>query len=245
MDGYAVYKFETHLHTSEVSPCARIPAQEMVRLYRDAGYSGLLVTDHLYPPNLELFGCDGWHATMERFMLGYRLAKEEGDRIGVDVLLGAELLPDGGNNEYLLFGLTEEFLYRHENICRYDLVRLREACTDAGVLIYQAHPYRPEMTRGLPGFLDGVEVYNGCPRHGSRNELALAYAERNRLGMSSGSDAHQYEDVGRGGIMTETRITDLKSLCEALSGGYAGIIRAEEDQPKPEKKWKWPFSRKK
>ena len=241
-----MHRLETHMHTSEVSPCARVPAAEMVRLYREAGYSGLVVTDHLYPPILESFGCSDWHATMDRFMLGYRLAKEEGDRIGVDVLLGAELLPDGGNNEYLLFGVTEEFLRRNENICRYDLVRLRQACTDAGVLIYQAHPYRPDMTRGMPGFLDGVEVYNGCPRHESRNDLALAFAERNRLGKSSGSDAHQYEDVGRGGIQTEERITSLSRLCAVLSEGRAELLRAEEDDPKKEekKKWRWPFGKK-
>jgi len=235
-----MHLFETHLHTSEVSPCARVPAAEMVRLYRGAGYDGLLVTDHLYPPILESFGCPDWKTTVDRFLLGYRLAKEEGDRIGVTVLPGAELLPDGGNNEYLLFGISEEFLYRNEGICHYDLVRLRQACRDSGVLIYQAHPYRPDMTRAMPGFLDGVEVYNGCPRHESRNELALEFAKRNRLGMSSGSDAHQTEDVGRGGIGTEKRISDLSDLKEALQSGKAELLRAEESG-KSRKKIRWPF----
>lgn len=213
----------------------------MVGLYRDAGYAGILVTDHLYQEVLDSFECADWHTTMDRFLQGYRLAKEAGERAGLDVLLGAELLPEGGANEYLLFGLTEGFLYGNEDICRYDLVHIREACTEAGILIYQAHPYRPDMTRAVPGFLDGVEVYNGCPRHDSRNELALAYAKNNRLGMSSGSDAHRPEDVARGGLLTETRITDHERLKRVLQNGEAELIRAPEDRPK---RRFWPFGRK-
>ena len=227
-----MYLFETHLHTSEVSPCARVPAAEMVRLYQEAGYSGILVTDHLYQPILDSFGCADWHAAMDRYLLGYRLAKEAGEKAGLNVLLGAELLPDGGANEYLLFGLTEDFLYRNEGICQYDLVRIRNVCTEAGILIYQAHPYRPDMTRAVPGFLDGVEVYNACPRHDSRNELALAYAQNNHLGMSSGSDAHRPEDVGRGGLRTKERIVSLEQFKNVLQSGEAELIRAPEDEPK-------------
>ena len=227
-----MFKLETHLHTAEVSPCARVPAEDMVGLYKEAGYASIVVTDHLYQQQLDSFGCPDWASAMDRFLVGYHLAKRAGERLGLDVMLGAELEPDGSWNEYLLFGLTEEFLYRNEGLCQYDLVRLREACSEAGILIYQAHPYRPDMTRGMPGFLDGVEVYNACPRHDSRNEMALAFARNHHLGMTSGSDAHRPEDVGRGGLQTAERIVDLERLKVVLCDGSAELLRAPEDRPK-------------
>lgn len=40
------YIYETHFHTADVSTCAHISAQEAVGLYKKAGYSGVVVTDH-------------------------------------------------------------------------------------------------------------------------------------------------------------------------------------------------------
>ena len=40
------YLWETHMHTSETSRCARSPAAKMVAAYKDAGYHGIVVTDH-------------------------------------------------------------------------------------------------------------------------------------------------------------------------------------------------------
>ena len=40
------YKYETHLHTREGSACASATGGEMVRAHIEAGYSGMIVTDH-------------------------------------------------------------------------------------------------------------------------------------------------------------------------------------------------------
>ena len=37
---------EMHLHTSESSNCGRVSAADAVRLYKEAGYDGIVVTDH-------------------------------------------------------------------------------------------------------------------------------------------------------------------------------------------------------
>ena len=39
------YLYETHLHTKESSKCGLVPAAEMVRKYRNAGYTGIVITD--------------------------------------------------------------------------------------------------------------------------------------------------------------------------------------------------------
>ena len=43
------YKYELHCHTDEVSRCASCPAARMVEIYKEKGYSGMVVTDHYSP----------------------------------------------------------------------------------------------------------------------------------------------------------------------------------------------------
>ena len=44
-----MYKYELHCHTGDVSQCAKISPEELVRRYDKAGYSGLVVTNHFSP----------------------------------------------------------------------------------------------------------------------------------------------------------------------------------------------------
>ena len=43
------YKYEMHCHTGPVSQCGRVKPKEIMRLYREAGYSGIVLTDHYSP----------------------------------------------------------------------------------------------------------------------------------------------------------------------------------------------------
>ena len=221
------FRFDTHVHTDETSHCGKVSGEEMVRLYAEAGYSGFVMTDHYNRYSMQVHGCQTPEEEVETFLRGYRAAKAKGDEIGFDVLLGMELQPDGAYNEYLLYGLTEEFLYAHPHIYEEDLLTLRRLATENDILIFQAHPYRPGLTRAMPGFLDGVEVFNGNPRHNSQNQLALMYATQHKLLQCGGSDAHQTEDIGRGGLLTKERITDLATLKRILREGSAELIRNE------------------
>ena len=45
-DGTAMYKYELHSHTSECDRDAYLSARELVHLYKDAGYDGMVITDH-------------------------------------------------------------------------------------------------------------------------------------------------------------------------------------------------------
>ena len=49
------YKYETHVHTKEGSACASGTGQEMVRAHIEAGYSGMIVTDHFFLTEIQLF----------------------------------------------------------------------------------------------------------------------------------------------------------------------------------------------
>lgn len=60
MNGNETYKFDTHIHTSEVSTCANMGVEETVRRYHAAGYSGICSTDHLVDCILVDFGATCW-----------------------------------------------------------------------------------------------------------------------------------------------------------------------------------------
>ncbi len=219
-----MYLFDTHVHTSEVSFCGKVPAEEMVALYVKAGYSGFVMTDHYNKNTMERHGATNDAERAELYLRGYRAAKAYADKVGFDVLFGMELALTGSWNEYLIYGMTEELFCANTEIYDLDMTGLRRFADAHDLLIVQAHPYRPGMTRGMPGFLDGVEAVNGNPRHNSQNDLSAMYAGQHGLLMSSGSDAHQPEDVGMGGLRTEERITDLSMLKKVLREGSAELI---------------------
>lgn len=196
------FRFDTHVHTSEVSPCAGVPAREVVRLYKEAGFDGIVVTDHYNAWTLESFGVRSWPLVCDRYLSGYQAAREEGEHIGLVVLPGLEITFEAvGYADFLVFGLDPEYLYHYPSLFKLDLQRFRELTAALGCLVYQAHPFRPGITLADPSWIDGVEVYNGNPRHQSANHRALEFAQRHRLLESSGSDFHQKEDLARGGVL--------------------------------------------
>ena len=101
------------------------------------------------------------------------------------------------------------------------LIELRERCKDKGILLFQAHPGRNGHRMVDAKLLDGAEVYNGNPRHINNNGLVYKWAKEKNLMFSSGSDYHQKEDLGTGGIITDFDVKSSKELAEVLrSGAY-------------------------
>ncbi len=216
-----MFRIDTHMHTSETSACGKIAAKDAVRLYHQAGYQGVIITDHYYDGFFEALGKMNWEQKIDHYLSGYRSAHEEGKKLGMKVLLGMELRFTETPNDYLVYGATEEFLREHEELYLLGLKKFNELIKDQDILIVQAHPYRKWMTVMPPGEIHGVEVYNGNARHNSRNELALAYAKEHNLYMTSGSDFHEMEDLARGGMVFEHEITSIQEYNRSLREGSA------------------------
>jgi len=210
------YKFDTHVHTAESSPCGRFKGAELAHLYKQAGYHGIAVTDHFYRGNFENLHCITWEEKVDIFLTGYREALREGSKIGLDVVLGIEATFDENMNDYLVYGIDEDFLVNNKEFYSLGLEGFRHLVRDSDILVFQAHPFRPGLTPAKPGLLDGVEVYNGNPRHNSRNELAYEYAEKNNLRKLSGSDFHQITELAKGGIVLPQRAANSKELVNLI-----------------------------
>lgn len=198
-------KFEMHFHTEESSPCGKISAKKGVELYKKAGYNGLVVTDHF---SEIVYGGeeDGkWEDICERFLVGYRHAKKSVKNGDFKVFLGMEIRFPDSDNDFLVYGINEDFPRQYPWIYMKGLKFLYDVAKEKNLLIVQAHPYRGSCFLAPVEFLHGIEVYNGNPRQNSRNELALKAAHDNGLLKITGSDFHQEEDISG-------RFFELKSM---------------------------------
>ncbi|MBQ9760217.1 MAG: PHP domain-containing protein [Clostridia bacterium] len=211
-----MFKTELHAHTAEVSPCAKMKARDVVDAYIEAGYSTLVITDHFCDYVINNAGAT-WTQKIDHYLAGYRRAKEyAGDRL--NVLLGLELRFEGSSNDYLMFGVTEEFLYSHPELHKMKLNRFRPFAIQNDIFINQAHPFRNSLDIVKPNLLDGMEVFNATPTssHDSRNDIANLWAQRFGLIRTSGSDFHGTDHRTLSGIMTDERITSSEQLVAIL-----------------------------
>lgn len=209
-----------HFHTKNTSNCANVPADIAVEEYIKAGYEGIVVTDHLSPSTFMKYGREllPWKKKIDFFLRGYNEAKKTANG-RIPVLLGMELRfrTSEGDNDYLVYGINEEFLYSHPNLLEMNSRTFYDLAHKNGFLVFQAHPFRVGMKVTNPKYLDGVEIFNGNPRHNSSNDIAEMWAKKYDLMVTSGSDYHEIGDLGTGGIWFNKKITDNKTLVEELS----------------------------
>ncbi len=211
------YVYETHCHTDESSRCGRVKGADVVRMYQEAGYAGVVITDHFNSYTFDKAGLTEWEDMIAYHMAGYKAAKAlETD--GFTVLYGLELRFEKENdNDYLVYGIDEAYLRGHPFLCYQDSYETfyRDAKAD-GLLVFQAHPFRNRMQIVKPDYLDGIEVFNGNAGHDSRCEIALEWAKKYRLPILSGSDFHAPEHLARGGIITDRPIRTMEDFMAVL-----------------------------
>lgn len=231
------FLYDPHTHTSETSRCGHLPAAEVVDRYVKQGFTGLVVTDHLHPEYLSRIDTQhNWDAVMDHYLSGYHASKKRGDEVGFDVILGAELRFPENDNDYLVYGIDEQWLRSNPYMCCMSAVEFFAKFHDQ-VLIIHAHPYRDGNKEVFESAVHGSEIINGNPRHENGNELALDLCRRHpgffRL---AGSDTHQAGDEGQAGIILPERVKDsfaYKKMIESMnfklwSPGFQSFVDADE-----------------
>lgn len=219
------YKYELHFHTSETSNCSVVDARQGVQLYFEKGYKGIVVTDHYYGGWFRNQGNIPWEEKIDRFLKGYDVACDEGNRLGMDIIPGMELMFDNDNNHYLVYGADETFLKNNPNLYELGIKGFRKFIKGQEIMVFQAHPYRDNGHIKSAGYLHGIEVFNGHPGHDSKNHLAEKYCAKHDLIPTSGSDFHQQDHVARGGIVVKQPIQNAKCLIKVLLNGEYELIK--------------------
>jgi len=211
----ADFFLEMHVHTSEVSPCAFICAEKVVEIYKAEGYNGIVITDHMCNHTFKNIANSTWEDKVNYFLQGYRLAKHSSGN-DFSIMLGMEICFSAETNDYLVYGIDEEFLYHNENMISMGLRNFKKLAEEYGLLVFQAHPFRKGMHISDYRLLDGIEVYNGNSSHNSSNDIAMAWADKYSLNKISGSDFHCYFGMHPGGIYFTKEIKTNAELLEAL-----------------------------
>lgn len=226
-----MYKYDLHIHTSETSPCGMIAATDMIKVYKEKGYQGLVITDHYRKIFFRKSHGANWDEKVDDFLEGYQNAKEEARKYDMDVLLGIEIAFMENNekaNDYLVYGITEEMLKKPPNLLDLGIVGLSKFCRENDLLLYQAHPLRGYCYLEDIALLDGVEVHNGNPRHNSNNDKTEKIAKEHDLLMISGSDYHEIGDEDCGGIITSKRIKTNEDLIKVLKNRDYTLFRGNK-----------------
>lgn len=220
-------KYELHVHTAECDLYATLGGAEIVRHYQDAGYHGIVITDHYFSLFYQWFQkdlTDRHQDIIDRYLRGYYAARNEGEKLGFTVLPGAEVRLDSSPNDYLIYGLEAEDFYRLPLLNRQENLSALIEQLPEDVCVVQAHPFRDNMAVQNPEPLFGLETYNSHTEP-FRNELARTYASHYGKAMTSGSDFHSEGDIAKGGILTSQAIASPKDLITVLHSGNYQLIQ--------------------
>lgn len=223
------YLFEMHYHTPQTSYCGNVPPAEALPKYKEAGYDGVVVTDHFYREWFQDKGELPWEEKVELWLKGYRAAKAAAEELdGFTVILGMELRFPDNLNDHLVYGIDEELLKEYPEPYLMTPAEFRAFADKHGLFFAQAHPFRVMCTPRDPAVLHGVEVFNGNGRWDSQDHKAEAFAREHGLISLSGSDFHEWEDLCTGGMYLTERPADSKELARLLfAGGVEGLARSK------------------
>lgn len=230
------YLYEMHAHSKEVSVCSITYAKEMAKRYADKGYDGIVITDHMNAPTFKKVGLEDapWDKKIDHYLTGFNALKEAAEG-RFNVLLGMEINFYNHPNDYLVYGITEDFLRSNGDIMAMTPAQFSKLAHENGLLMIQAHPFRRGMKIENWQILDGYEVFNGNPRHRSSNETAVQWAKlHGKTLVTSGSDFHEPEDTGIGGIYFQKPIETNADLLEELRAENYRLKVTEIQYTRPE-----------
>ena len=206
-----LYKYETHMHTSEASDCASSSGAEMAEAHKIKGYTGIIVTDHFFNGNTCVPKTLSWRERVELFCKGYENAKKCGDEIGLQVFFGWEYGSE--HSDFLTYGPDKNWLIQHPEIMDMHLCDYIKFIKRAGGMVIQAHPFREasyiKMTKFAPEYVDGIEIINASHENPVFNERAEFYAKSYNLPVTAGSDTHSTEFLFGGGVGFDHKLSSV------------------------------------
>ncbi len=226
-----MYKYETHLHTSNCSACAVSNGYEMVDAAKEKGYAGFVVTNHFYHGNTCVDRNLAWEAFVSAYRADYELTRSYGEKMGIQVFFGIEEGFAAGK-EMLIYGLSPEALIGNPEFIMLGAREKADFIRANGGVTVCAHPFRDRAyipnpnSEPDPYLFDGIEGYNYA-NDPEENEKAVEFAKKNKLFITSGGDVHRSNDFGRAGIEFSEKIRDERDFVNKLKSGKFRLITAK------------------
>lgn len=205
------YKTELHAHTSPASGCSQIPPEKLVEIYCKLGYDSVVITNHfIYESESNI------EERLEKYFDDYYKAQREGEKCGLNVVLGSEIRFSENFNDYLIYGIEENDFPVMEGLLGEGIDNFYKKFKNDKNVIIQAHPFRDGMSLANPESIDGIEVFNMHPGHNSRIGFAAQYAEKHNFIITGGTDYHHWGHEGMISMMTKEKILDSEQLAAVL-----------------------------
>ena len=219
-----VYKYRTelHAHTSPISTCADFSPEDVVKKYVEIGYDAVVITNHFsYPYRVQRFEKEPTaNEFVDWYLSDYYKAYETGKKLGITVILGAEIRFAENENDYLIYGIDEEALKEAYERLPYGIADFRATEALKNVLVIQAHRFRNRMEYIDPSYVDGLETFNMHNGHNSRIGMTVKFAKENNFEIvTAGSDYHHEGGEGMAALCTKTLPQNSYELAEILRSG--------------------------
>ena len=227
------HRYETHLHTSPVSACARASVEDSVRAYKALGYTGVFITNHFLDGNIafEIRG-HSYAEMLDYYYRDYLDAKRVGDEIGIDVFFGVELSYKG--TDFLIYGLDIDWYHAHPEIMEMSKKEELRFMAQEGALVIQAHPFREaryiDHIRLFPREVHGTEIVNAS-RTSDENAMAKLYCEHYGLIPFAGTDNHAGADrTTFAGMECDVRIEDEREFVRRVLTGDMQVFTLNTEE---------------
>ena len=226
MKGSNMYRYETHLHTSPVSACARASVEDNLRFNKRLGYDGVFITNHFLDGNISCDRTLPYAEKIDFYFADYEKGVEIGKRIGIKVFPGIEASYCG--TDFLIYGLDKKWFLDNPQITDMDKRTELRFIRENGGFVIHAHPFREagyiDHIRLYPDCVDGVEVRN-ANRTELENRMARLYAENYGFIMTAGTDNHAGESQrNMAGMEFDFPLNSEHDYIDALKSGKGSIF---------------------
>lgn len=201
--GRSLNAYKACLHTHCTTSDGRLPPEEVIKLYRDAGYQVLAFTDH--------------HQTNR---------VSEMDGLGMTLISGMEMHPMGPQQtmwHFVALGLPEDYSQYNREEPAQEVI---DKAVQAGAICFLAHPYWSGFTAAEIAplkNLSGLEVYNASTRYIGKSLNMQVWDDLSNAGQVypaiAVDDTHRPRDLFKGWTMILAPDTSQKSLLKALKQG--------------------------
>ena len=231
-----MYRYETHLHTSPVSKCARATVRETLEFYKSMGYDGVFITNHFINGMIGKEEGRSYEDLINFFFSDYEEAIELSSEIGIKVFPGAEISYTG--NHFLVYGLDKEWYLAHPESFEMKFSEMLGFMREEGAFIIHAHPFDErsfiDHIKLLPRCVDAVEVVN-VGKTSFQNSMANLYADAYGLLKTAGSDNHS---AGRrknyAGIECPDPINSVSDFIAKAREGKLSLFKFERENEESE-----------
>ena len=214
------HKIEMHAHTKPMSSCSSVDSAELVKLYHQKGYDGVVIANHFSNYSLNKMQGFDKEAYIDAFLENVAEAEKAAEKYGMTVYLGCELRFDENDNDYLIYGVDRDILYKCYYYMDKDISAFRREVSLPQSVFIQAHPFRGTVNLVDPSLLDGMEMLNMHPWFNQIPSKTIQYTYENNLKIkTAGSDFHAPDHVAGSALRAKFIPKDSFELAELLRSG--------------------------